>query len=153
MFGGLEVWRFGRAGRRPGQKRETWRVRTIMAEFKHKRLKVWQDARRLVKSVYGITQSFPQSEQFGLTSQLRRAAVSVPSNIAEGSCRETPQEFARFLVIARGSAAEVDTQLTLAEDVGYVSSDDALHEEIEKLAKQINSLIVHLKAAKVSPTL
>ena len=116
-----------------------------MAEFKHKRLKIWQDARCLVKVIYGMTQRFPQSEQFGLTNQLRRAVVSVPSNIAEGSSRETPQEFARFLIIARGSVAEVDTQLTLAEDLGYVGPDDALHGEIEKLAMQINSLIARLK--------
>lgn len=117
-----------------------------MAEFKHRKLKIWQDARRLVKVVYDMTRHFPQDEQFGLSNQLRRAIVSVPSNIAEGSCRETPQEFIRFLVIARGSLSEVDTQLTLAEDLGYVVADNVLHSEVERLVMQINSLIARLKA-------
>ena len=117
-----------------------------MAEFKHRKLKIWQDARRLVKVVYDMTRHFPQDEQFGLSNQLRRAIVSVPSNIAEGSCRETPQEFIRFLVIARGSLSEVDTQLTLAEDLGCVVADNVLHSEVERLVMQINSLIARLKA-------
>ncbi len=117
-----------------------------MAEFKHRKLKIWQDARRLVKVVYDMTRHFPQDEQFGLSNQLRRAIVSVPSNIAEGSCRETPQEFIRFLVVARGSLSEVDTQLTLAEDLGYVVADNVLHSEVERLVMQINSLIARLKA-------
>ena len=99
-----------------------------------------------MKVVYDMTRHFPQDEQFGLSNQLRRAIVSVPSNIAEGSCRETPQEFIRFLVIARGSLSEVDTQLTLAEDLGYVVADNVLHSEVERLVMQINSLIARLKA-------
>ena len=76
----------------------------------------------LVLEVYRITKRFPQEERFGLTSQLRRAAVSVPSNIAEGHARTTRGEYKHFLSIARGSVAEVEVQLTLAEQLGYVQS-------------------------------
>jgi four helix bundle protein len=76
----------------------------------------------LVLEVYRITKRFPQEERFGLTSQLRRAAVSVPSNIAEGHARTTRGEYKHFLSIARGSVAEVEVQLTLAEGLGYVQA-------------------------------
>ena len=116
-----------------------------MGELKHKKLKVWQTARSLVKKVYEATNQFPDSERFGLVNQLRRAIVSVPSNIAEGSSRETSVEFIRFLVIARGSLSEVDTQLTLAEDLAYMVYSDALRNDIDSLARQINRLISHLR--------
>ena len=116
-----------------------------MGELKHKKLKVWQTARSLVKKVYEATNQFPDSERFGLVNQLRRAIVSVPSNIAEGSSRETSVEFIRFLVIARGSLSEVDTQLTLAEDLAYMVYSDALRNDIDSLLRQINSLISHLR--------
>jgi four helix bundle protein len=85
-------------------------------------LRVWNTAMSLVVEVYQITERFPQAERFGLTSQLRRAAVSVPSNIAEGHARTTRGEYKHFLSIARGSVAEVEVQLTLAERLGYVQS-------------------------------
>ena len=119
-----------------------------MAEFKHRRLEVWQDARRLVKQVYTVSAKFPKSEKFGLTDQINRAAVSVPSNIAEGSSRETQADFVHFLVIARGSLSEIDTQLTLAEDLGYVEPQDELHVEVEALACRINRLIAHVRHSK-----
>ena len=76
----------------------------------------------LALEVYRVTRSFPPAERFGLTSQLRRAAVSVPSNIAEGHARTTRGEYKQFLSIARGSVAEVEVQLTLSEQLGYVQS-------------------------------
>jgi four helix bundle protein len=85
-------------------------------------LRVWNTAMALVLEVYRVTESFPNTERFGLTSQLRRAAVSVPSNIAEGHARSTRGEYKHFLSIARGSVAEVEVQLTLAEQLGYVQS-------------------------------
>src|SRR6266566_9757942 len=85
-------------------------------------LTVWNTAVQLTLEVYRITESFPQSERFGLTTQLRRAAVSVASNIAEGHARSTRGEYRNFLSIARGSAIEVEVQLLLAEQLGYVQS-------------------------------
>ena len=85
-------------------------------------LKVWNTAVQLTLEVYRITESFPQSERFGLTAQLRRAAVSVACNIAEGHARSTRGEYRNFLSIARGSAIEVEVQLFLAEQLGYVQS-------------------------------
>ena len=83
-------------------------------------LRVWNTALKLVLEIYTITKTFPSAERFGLTSQLRRAAVSVPSNIAEGHARFTRGEYRSFVSIARGSVAEVEVQLTLAERLGYV---------------------------------
>src|SRR2546423_6499714 len=85
-------------------------------------LTVWNIAVQLTLEVYRITESFPQSERYGLTSQLRRAAVSVASNIAEGNARSTRGEYKNQLSVARGSAIEVEVQLYLAEQLGFVSS-------------------------------
>ena len=83
-------------------------------------LKVWNTAVQLTLEVYRITESFPQSERFGLTTQMRRSAVSVASNIAEGHARSTRGEYRNFLSVARGSAIEIEVQLFLAEQLGYV---------------------------------
>ena len=88
----------------------------------YRKLRVWNTAISLVLEVYRITECFPQMEKFGLTSQLRRAAVSVASNIAEGHARTTRGEYKQFLSIARGSVVEVEVQLTLAERLGYAQS-------------------------------
>ena len=85
-------------------------------------LRVWKTAVDLTLEVYRITDAFPPSERFGLTSQLRRAAISVASNIAEGHARSTRGEYRNFLSVARGSAIEVEVQLFLAEQIGYVES-------------------------------
>ena len=85
----------------------------------HHQLRVWQDAMALVRRVYELSGRFPADERFGLTAQMRRAAVSVPSNIAEGAARGTSKEFSQFLMIARGSLAELDTQLRIAHDLGF----------------------------------
>jgi four helix bundle protein len=86
----------------------------------HKQLDTWQQAMLLVKMVYEATASFPREELFGLSSQMRRAAVSVPSNVAEGAGRSGSKEFARFLDIARGSLAELDTQIEIAIMLNYL---------------------------------
>jgi len=88
----------------------------------YRNLRVWNRAISLTLEVYRITARFPRTEQFGLTSQLRRAAVSVASSIAEGHARTTRGEYKNFLSIARGSVIEVEVQLTLAEKLGYVQS-------------------------------
>ena len=93
-----------------------------MAIRSYRDLTVWNTAVQLTLEVYHITESFPQSERFGLTSQLRRAAVSIASNIAEGHARSTRGEYLNFLSVARGSTIEVEVQLYLAEQIGYVQS-------------------------------
>ncbi len=93
-------------------------------EKSFKRLIVWQKAYVLVRMIYSHSQKFPSTELYGLTSQIRRAAVSVLANIAEGSERQHKREFLRFLSIARGSLAEVETYLMLARDLGYLSEEE-----------------------------
>ena len=84
-----------------------------------KDLLVWQKGMALAKNIYGITQAFPDHERFGLVSQMRRAAVSIPSNLAEGQARHTTKEFIQFIYHAEGSLAELETQLILANDLSY----------------------------------
>lgn len=101
----------------------------------------------LVLNVYQETNSYPTSETYGLTSQTRRAAVSIPSNIAEGASRRTKKEFLQFLYIARGSLSELDTQFELAERLGYLSagSRGTLNVEMTDIDKMISGLIRHQK--------
>jgi four helix bundle protein len=91
----------------------------------YKDLKVWQQSRLLVVDIYAISSHFPKEEQFGLTSQIRRAAVSIPSNIAEGHSRTSTKDYVKFISIAIGSLAEVETQLLLASDLKF-TTDDAI---------------------------
>lgn len=108
---------------------------------------VWQKAIQLVKEIYLATQSFPREEIYGLTSQIRRSAVSVPSNIAEGQARNSTGEFIHFLGIARGSLAELDTQTIIASELGYVSTENGkvLREKNADVNRLINGLIKSLK--------
>ncbi len=113
----------------------------------HRDLIAWQKAVELVTQVYEITRRFPADERFGLTQQLRRAAVSVPSNIAEGKGRGTSAEFARFLNIAAGSLTEIDTQLVIAEQLGFIKND-TLNEvagSIAEVARIVTGLRKSLK--------
>jgi four helix bundle protein len=91
----------------------------------YRELQVWQKGINLAKMVYGLTQLFPKMETYGLASQMQRAAVSIPSNIAEGQGRQHTAEFRQFLHIAIASAAELDTQMVIAVDLGYVTADKA----------------------------
>jgi four helix bundle protein len=113
-------------------------------EFKsYKDLIAWQKAILLVTEIYSITRTFPGTEQFGLTSQLNRAAVSVPSNIAEGWGRETSKNFAQFLRNSRGSLMEIQTQLIIAKNLGYINSErfEAATGMSEEVGKIIHGLI------------
>jgi four helix bundle protein len=102
----------------------------------------------LVKRLYLLTQSFPSEERFGLVSQIRRAAVSVPSNIAEGQARGGKKEFTQFLYIAKGSLAELDTQIELAKEIGFINADDSkeIGQSIAELQRMLHSLIQKVKA-------
>lgn len=114
-----------------------------MAAQNYKDLIAWQKAMDLVVEVYRTTTAFPSEERFGLTNQVRRAAVSVPSNIAEGQGRGPTQDFVRFLCVARGSLQEVETQLILATRLGYLPQErcDRMSDLVVELAKVINGLI------------
>ncbi|UYG06070.1 four helix bundle protein [Halomonas sp. M4R1S46] len=108
-------------------------------------LHAWQQGMQLVEEVYRLTARFPSSEQFGLTSQMRRAAVSIPSNIAEGAGRGSPAEFLRFLVIARGSLNELETQCQLAQRLGLTPDIQEIMERIEQVFAQLGGLIKHTR--------
>lgn len=110
-------------------------------------LKVWQRSHTLALEVYRLTTPFPKTEQFGLTSQLRRAASSVPTNTAEGSKRRTRQEFARFLNIAEGSLAEVEYLVILSRDLHFLAPADATKTlaEVTEIAKMLNALRVKVE--------
>jgi four helix bundle protein len=113
----------------------------------HKNLRVWHQSIEMVTSLYMITKTFPKDEIFGLVSQIRRAAVSVPSNIAEGYARGTDREKLHFLRISSGSMSEIETQLMLSLNLGYISQEvyDEQSERITSLWKQLNALIGSVK--------
>jgi four helix bundle protein len=112
----------------------------------HHNLEAWQKALALVKSIYTTTSTFPKAELYGLTSQMRRAAVSIPSNIAEGAARESTPEFLRFLYIARGSLAELETQILIANNLGYLADLGPLQKEVDYVSALLTGLIKNLKA-------
>ncbi len=100
----------------------------------------------LVKQVYTATKVFPKDENYGLTSQIRRAAVSVPSNIAEGAARNSKKEYLQFLYIARGSLSELETQLLIAIDIRYISKDTELLQQADKVFALLSGLIKSIAA-------
>ena len=108
---------------------------------KHHDLKAWQEAMQLVKDVYAVTTSFPKEESYGLTSQIRRAAVSIPSNIAEGAARTGTKEFLRFLSVARGSLSELETQLILAKELNFMKSNIELFKRLNSVFGLIGGLM------------
>ncbi|MBT3200612.1 MAG: four helix bundle protein [Phycisphaerales bacterium] len=110
-------------------------------------LMAWQKARTLVKRIYGATRLFPTDEMYGLTQQIRRAAVSVPSNIAEGYGRGSLGDYIRFLQIARGSLFELETQVILANDLEYLTEKqtDSLIEDMRTCTRVLQGLITKLK--------
>ena len=109
----------------------------------HKDLDVWKKAIEFVTEIYSVTASFPKSELYGLTSQIRRAAVSIPSNIAEGATRNHKAEFKQFLYISLSSAAEVDTQLIIAGNLGFMEKQKAVkvQSELNTISKMIQGLL------------
>lgn len=106
------------------------------------KLQVWQRSHKMVLALYRATRSFPNDERFGLTSQLRRAALSVPTNIAEGSRKAAPKDYARFLNIAEGSLGETEYLVMLSRDLNYVHPESAssLLTEIKELSSMLHSL-------------
>lgn len=111
----------------------------------YRELKVWQKAMDFAEHVYKVQRDFPAEERYGLCDQLRRAVVSIPSNIAEGRGRDTAKDFSHFLALARGSLNEVATQLELAVRLGYLDSGSGLYEESQEIRKMLNAMIERLK--------
>ena len=124
-----------------------------MATIKNYReLEVWKLSMSFVEAIYKALKTFPPEERYGICDQIRRAAVSVPSNIAEGFGRDTPKEFAHFLSIARGSLYEVMTQLEIASRLGYLAQDSGLYPQAESIGKMLNSLKKRLAASSPAST-
>ena len=117
------------------------------------KLNVWAKAHALVLDIYRISQSFPHSELYGLTSQLRRSAVSIPANIAEGCGRDGNAELARFLHISMGSASEVEYHLLLAHDLGFIAGSDfpPLADQVQAVKRMLAALIRTVRDADDSP--
>ena len=111
-------------------------------------IKVWSKSHRLALEVYELTRTFPKDERYGLTSQMRRAAASIPPNIAEGCGRGSEIDFARFLQIAAGSASELEYQLLLACDLKLLSNqkNEPLHRDVTEVKRMLHSFITTLKA-------
>jgi len=109
----------------------------------YKKLKIWEKSMELSLSVYQVTNTFPSEERFGLTSQIRRCAVSIPSNIAEGSSRDSSKDFSRFLRISIGSSFELETQLLLSKELGFLSERnfDHVKDILDEVQKMLNSFI------------
>ena len=109
-------------------------------------LKIWQKAIKLVKEVYAMSSKLPKEEIYGLTSQMRRSAVSIPSNVAEGFRRQHNNEFRQFLYISLGSCAELETQTVIAEELGYINRDQAslVFDDLYHICRMTSSLIKKL---------
>jgi four helix bundle protein len=101
----------------------------------HKDLEVWKKSMDLVETIYKLTQTFPDAEKFGLTSQMRRAAISIPSNIAEGAARKGDKELMHFLYISIGSLSELETQYLIATRLGFVTNEDAFGQQLIEVKK------------------
>jgi len=116
-------------------------------EKPHKKLDVWQAAMKTATMIYKLTDRFPEEEKFGLVSQMRRAAISIPCNIAEGAARQGKREFKNFVSMAQGSLSELDTQLELAILLGYVSTEDLreLWDQLLRIDKMLTGLIRSLE--------
>jgi len=119
----------------------------------HKDLEVWKEAVELAAICYSATKGFPREEQFGLVSQMRRAAVSIASNIAEGAARASNKEFVQFLYISLGSASELDTQIEIAERIGLGESSELgiLQSRANKISRMLQGLIHSIKKRNQSP--
>jgi four helix bundle protein len=112
----------------------------------HEKLEAWSKAIELVIDVYKSSEHFPKEERYGLTSQIRRAAVSIPANLAEGAGRRSQKEFAHFLSNSQGSASELETELIIAHKLGYLdkATFDRLIEQLERIGRLITGLVRHV---------
>lgn len=117
-----------------------------MKDFRQ--LKVWEKSHQLALAIYKASKEFPKQELYGRTSQIRRASISVPTNIAEGCGRNTDADFARFLQMAMGSASETEYQLILAHDLQFLPKDsyEKLHNDVEEVKRMLASLLKTLRA-------
>jgi four helix bundle protein len=117
-----------------------------MAEKAHKKLVLWHKAIHLVVSVYEATRRFPTSERFGLGAQMQRAAVSIPSNIAEGAARKGRKEYLQFVYTARGSLSELDAQVEIACQLGYLAAEESIRlpAEMDEVSRLLNGVIAYL---------
>lgn len=113
-------------------------------------LKVWEKSHAIVLAIYKATQSFPKSEVYGITSQIQRAAVSVPTNIAEGCGKDSDAELGRFFKIAMGSSSELEYLLLLSHDLGYLADEpfNRLHADLVEVRKMLNAFIQKLKSTR-----
>jgi four helix bundle protein len=115
-------------------------------EKPHKKLDVWKVSMELVKRIYQVTRSFPKEEVFGLISQIRRSAASIPANIAEGAARQTDKEPVNFLHIAQGSLSELDTHLDISYGLRYIREED--QQDLENMMVRIDKMLSRLIGAK-----
>ncbi len=111
----------------------------------HKEMNVWKEAISLVTVVYQLTENFPAEELYGLTNQIRRCAISIPSNIAEGCARFSSKDTLKFLYISMGSLAELETQFIIAQNINYIGDIEMIIQKIEVVRKLIYGVIKHLK--------
>jgi four helix bundle protein len=117
-----------------------------MKDFR--KLLVWEKAHKLTQDIYGVTSQFPREELYGLTSQIRRASVSISANIAEGCGRDSERELLRFMRIAMGSSSELEYELLLAQDLGFISDEEfnKIQGNLVEVRKMLNAFIQKLKA-------
>jgi four helix bundle protein len=120
----------------------------------YRQIQVWQRSHQMTLSLYRATKAFPAEELYGLTSQVRRAGYSIPMNIAEGCGRSTDADFARFLDVAGGSASELDYQLLLSRDLGFLNDDvyTSLASELTEIRRMLTRLIQSVRKSKSKPT-
>ncbi len=109
----------------------------------HHKLEVWKRSIEFVTTIYKLTESFPKSEVYGLVQQMRKSAVSIPSNIAEGAGRNSKNEFKQFLSIAQGSTAELETQILIARNLGFIENPESLLIELDELSKMLIDSLGH----------
>ncbi len=108
--------------------------------MQYKDMEVWKQSMELCFKIYSMTDNFPKNEIFGLTSQMRRCAISIPSNIAEGSNRYSDKETLRFIYIAQGSLAELETQILISQRLGYINDLNEINEQVSKISALLTGL-------------
>ncbi|MBI5027176.1 MAG: four helix bundle protein [Nitrospirae bacterium] len=116
----------------------------------HHKLRIWNQSIQMVTKVYKLTESFPNHELYGLTSQIRKSAVSIPSNIAEGAARNSTKEYINFLSIAQGSCSELETQLIIAKNLGYGGLNSNSSNNIEPILEELNEISMMITGLKKS---
>jgi four helix bundle protein len=127
--------------------REINKKKLLMEQSSYRELLVWQKAMKLIAVIYKLVKKLPKEELFGLSGQMRRAVVSIPSNIAEGQSRYTKKDFIHFLIIARGSRAELETQLLGCVEIGFLNETEILEamDLLTEIGKMLNALISKLR--------